>query len=214
MKLYDIFNSRGKEFVFDAYERVFDVDYDDYDKLTRNKMFKNIIDLYSDPNVLVELCTKKEIDLLCDGIDIGIDLGNSKNWLVRMNLQFKLLCDLWSGDIPEEFVESIKQAQKIYEDKQIQKIDNDLTLLLGFLRVHGVMLMDSITKYANLILGSSEDDVKKLLEHRRVKFYTSSGYNEHHLYEYSYLDDDEYYDVCDGIRENNEPSYLKVGKTH
>ena len=211
MKLFDVFNSRGKMFAFNAYESLFEVDEYDYEKTTRKKIFKDISDLYSDPQVLVELCTKKEIDYLNDCINGNIN-HSSKAWLIRMNLESKLLFDTWQDTIPDEFVDSIKQASKLYENKDNQKSDDDLTLLLGFLKVHGVILEDSIIKFGSLLFDYKEDDIRKLLEHRRVKFYTSSGYNEKHLFEYSYLEDEvEYFDIYDGIYDNNclIPSFLE-----
>lgn len=45
MKLFDVFNSRGKTFAFNAYESLFEVDEYGYEKTTRKKIFKDISDL-------------------------------------------------------------------------------------------------------------------------------------------------------------------------
>ena len=172
MKMYEEINHLKKEYVYERYTRIVH-DFKDYDKITKVKMLDAIYDVYSDYNNIIDICTTRELkylkmvldnkltieDLLKNPTELKIEYLDEKyNW-ERENLRHKFLLDYdyyKESHIPEEILDKVKVAVKNVNWKEQKKIDELNEIIVGYCKVQGSALLNTVASFGSGITGLVE----------------------------------------------------------
>ncbi len=130
-------NAVKKESVYGLYKIVVE-NPKEYTKLNRKEMLKKIIENYD----VYDLCTFKELDFLNQVLRNVSDLDSIEYRFENETLEKKLL--VLNGEIPDEFIENVKNAlSKLDEDKKRAE-DRNLEIAVGYIRLMGVVNKDDL----------------------------------------------------------------------
>lgn len=175
MKMYEEINGFKKEYVYERYTRIVH-DFKDYDKITKVKMLDAIYDVYSNYNNIIDICTTRELkylkmvldnkltidDLLKNPNELKIEYLDEKyNW-ERENLRHKFLLDYdyyKESHIPEEILDKVKDAIKHVNWKEKKKIDELNEIIVGYCKIQGSALLNTVASVGSGITGIKEEVV-------------------------------------------------------
>lgn len=188
MKMYEEINHLKKGYVYERYTRIVH-DFKDYDKITKVKMLDAIYDVYRDYNNIIDVCTTRELkylkmvldnkltidDLLKNPNELKIEYLDEKyNW-ERENLRHKFLLDYdyyKESHIPEEILDNVKAAIKNVNWKEQKKIDELNEIIVGYCKVQGSALLNTVASFGSGITGLSEDVIwKHMLSNKLFNYY-------------------------------------------
>lgn len=188
MKMYEKINGFKKEYVYERYTRIVH-DFKDYDKITKIKMLDAIYDVYNNYNNIIDICTTRELkylkmvldnkltidDLLKNPNELKIEYLDEKyNW-ERENLRHKFLLDYdyyKESHIPEEILDNVKAAIKHVNWKEQKKIDELNEIIVGYCKVQGSALLNTVASFGSGITGLSEDVIwKHMLSNKLFNYY-------------------------------------------
>lgn len=175
MKMYEEIKHFKKEYVYERYTRIVN-NFKDYDKITKVKMLDAIYDVYSDYNNIIDICTTRELkylkmvlnnkltieDLLKNPKELKIEYLDEKyNW-ERENLHHKFLLDYdyyKESHIPEEILDKVKDAIKHVNWKEKKKIDELNEIIVGYCKMQGSALLNTVASIGSGITGIKEEVV-------------------------------------------------------
>ena len=205
MKLKEKINVYRKEVIFENYTKIIN-DFKEYEKISKNKIADEIIKLYNDYNIIIDLCSNDELKLLKKIINKKISpqkIFNEKLWHSLFE-KFLLIHDNSNNEvklvIPDEFKDSIKKAIKSYNEEEKIALDSLNSLLIGIIKIYGALKINNyyniVKKYININKNTFIDFI---YNNRFFKYYTYKieySNNVYILYEpYYYFEDDLLYMV-------------------
>ena len=205
MKLKEKINVYRKEVIFENYTKIIN-DFKEYEKISKNKIADEIIKLYSDYNIIIDLCSNDELKLLKKIINKKISpqkIFNEKLWHSLFE-KFLLIHDNSNNEvklvIPDEFKDSIKKAIKSYNEEEKIALDSLNSLLIGIIKIYGALKINNyyniVKKYININKNTFIDFI---YNNRFFKYYTYKieySNNVYIIYEpYYYFEDDLLYMV-------------------
>lgn len=166
MKLKELGTIVRKEFIYECYCNIV-ANPKEYKKITRNKMFDEIIKTYSNIKNIQDILTYKEAKLLKKALKNNQVKANHDNLSLSLYRKMLLLPNFNTIDdilyIPEELSEYILEAIKKIDLQKIKKQSELNELVKGMIMVYGVM---NITTFIEILL----------------KYYPDKNYDE--LYNY------------------------------
>lgn len=163
----------NKETVYNVYCLLFNTE-PKYNTVTRAKMLNEIAKFYSNSDNILKNCTLKEIEYLYNIIN-----GNEQTHSICMEIYLnnKLLLDYQNGvNVPIDIHSSIIEAYKRINDKQLFKRDEEVSILLGMLRIHAIMPANNFLLYGKLLLNKEENEIVELMGLDIAKWHIA--YNE------------------------------------
>lgn len=147
MKLRNL-KKLDKEFIYDAYFAIVDEPLP-YQKITREKMLTEIIQVYQFPERILKCVSLNEIKLL-QKITTSSQYKYTKNDdLVLTDKLLVILTQDYQAHIPEELEHSIKEAIKLADRKQLRALDELNNLLKGLLMIYGIIEFDELLMIIN-----------------------------------------------------------------
>ena len=126
------FHAVKKESVYEIYKVVCDKPKE-YSRLNRKEMLNQIIEQYD----VYDFCTLKELDFLDQMLQGVLDLDSISYRFENETLEKKLL--VLDGQIPNEFVDSIKKVLSLLDREKKRMEDHNLEIAVGYIRVMGVV---------------------------------------------------------------------------
>ncbi len=176
MKLYDYLMNFKKEGVYDIYSRVcFDCKW--YTSITKKKMVEEIVKLYQEPRVLINLCTAKELKLIEKLIKFeGLCPEKSEKLLIDnlelfYSLSSKGLVNVIFSDKPILFEDIIEAQKKIFEVVDWENValnDKINEFLVGFYKIMGKLLIDVAANLTSDVLGIKREYIDKHIEYNML----------------------------------------------
>ena len=124
MKMIEYLKETSKLDVFNAYFRISD-DPKEYEKITGKKIIEEIIKIYSNSSIIIELCTEKELKFLERILNNEDDLYDDKYAWEHLELMNKMIIyDTGEKvDVYEEIKDYVKEALKIVNWKKVKESD-------------------------------------------------------------------------------------------
>lgn len=110
----------------------------EYTKLNRKEMLKEIIENYD----VYDLCTLRELDFLNQVLQGISDLDSIQYRFENETLEKKLL--VLDGEIPNEFVDMVKNVLSTLDVDQKKKEDRNLEIAIGYIRLMGVVAKEDL----------------------------------------------------------------------
>ena len=187
MKLKEVINIYRKDAIFENYTRIIN-DFKDYEKISRNKIVDEIIKLYSDYNVIIDLCSNDELKLLKKILNNKISpqkIFEEELWKSLFD-KFLLIHD--NSDkkiklvIPDEFKSIVKAAIKSYDEKEKIINDNLNILLIGIIKIYGAL---KINDYYNILKNYININKQVFINH-----ISNNRYFKYYTYKVKYENDD------------------------
>ena len=192
--------------VFESYVKLVP-NFKNYDSITKDKMIDAIVNELNNPEVIISLCTTKELKLLKDLINNKDGLLNEYE-LEIFNLKNKnILLNSYLLKIPDDIIESVKKAIEIVDWKKAKENDDINEILVGFIKCNGEMLEMAILSIMPFLTNKKVEEIKKHIETNRLfKFYVYKTYT----YMETFNDDiptfiyHDYYDFIDILAEQRK----------
>ena len=158
--------SLEKELIYEKYTRIVFSDYKDYEKVTRAQMLEEIIKTYQNYEAIGYICSLRELDFLAyitsdeyaetEDISRNKKLYKKYRWEIN-TLRDKLLIDFnvlkLDYSIPEEIVDSVKQAVELCRTESHKTIDRLVVLMAGFVRCTGEIMFDIVADVVSTMNG-------------------------------------------------------------
>lgn len=171
MKLKEYILSAHKEDVYAFYQRI-NSKAEDYEKITRNDIYHNIISLYKDdPEIILRLCSMEEIQILKNLLENKVKKKENGyiDYLLFQDLKHNYLV-LESDQeyyIPEDLINCVKMAMNLLDEQAYSVEDVMISVIIGISRVYNTLLIDDVL----LILEKyniyyDEKSLKKYIEHQ------------------------------------------------
>lgn len=171
-KMYERINWYKKEYVHNQYARIIP-DFKDYEKISRKKMLEEIYDLYRDYNVILDICTTRELKFLemllyskCDEKEL---LSDKYQW-ERKTLRDKFLVqdELDTVFIPDEIMNRVREAIQHVDWKVSKKMDDLNEILVGYCKIQGSALLLSVCAIVSSMTGIEEDVIHEHALHNKL----------------------------------------------
>ncbi len=176
MKLYDYLMNFKKEGVYDIYSRVcFNCKW--YTSITKKKMVEEIVKLYQEPKVLINLCTAKELKMIEKLIKLhGLDPKKSEKLLMNnlelfYTLSSKGLVNVLFSDKPmlfEDIIDAQKKIFKVVDWDNVALNDRINEFLVGFYKILGKLLIDVAANLTSDVLGIKREYIDKHIEYNML----------------------------------------------
>ena len=112
MKLKDYLKSWSKQSTYELYIRLI-YEIKDYEKITKNKMIDDIVDIYHEPNYLFNICTEKEIKFLKKIREGKLSLSDSYKYYWEINELNEKTIIGYQNEIYEELIDCVDEALSI-----------------------------------------------------------------------------------------------------
>ena len=151
MNLKDYFKESKKEVIYNFYQKIC-LKPKDYEKITKDQMYKYIIDSYiEDPEIILRLINIEEINILKGLIIENMPKKNEGyiEYLLIKDLldNYLILESETEYYIPEDLINPIKMAINILNEKEYSLKDITGSVILGLIRIHNVILIDDFINY-------------------------------------------------------------------
>ncbi len=176
MKLYDYLMNFKKEGVYDIYFRVC-FDRKDYNAITKKKMIEEIIMVYQNPYILIDLCSAKELKLIEKLLKLkGKDPKKSEKLLMEnqeifYTLSSKALVDVLFSDsvtLFDELIDVQKEIFNVVDWKAVAFRDRINEFLVGFYKIMGKLLIDVAANLASDVLGIERDVIDDHIDYNML----------------------------------------------
>ena len=148
MSLKEYMLNDKKENVYHFYQRL-NSKAEDYEKITRNDIYRNIISLYkNDPEIIVRLCSMEEIQILRKLLEEKIKKQENGyiDYLLFQNLKHNYLVLESNGEyfIPDDLVNYVKMALNLFDEQTYSKQDVIDSILLGIGIVYNTLVISKV----------------------------------------------------------------------
>lgn len=201
MKLKDEISGFKKEWVHRCYSRIIR-NFDDYEKISRNKMLDAVFDFYDDYNNILDICSSKEILLLKKFIGRKKinDINKIDDFEYRELRNKFLLFDSLPGGIciPDEIIDKVKLAIKNFDKKNFIEKDSLNELLIGLLKIYGAVKPDEfyeiVSKYVDIDIDDFNRHIQKSKYFQFYSYLVNYKGNMYVVYEPYYFFSDELID--------------------
>ena len=153
MSLKDYMLKENKNEVYEFYLKI-NPKALDYEKVSRNDMYRDIISLYKeDPEIILRLCSMEEIGILKKLLDENIKKQENGyiDYLLFQNLMSNYLVLLENNEyyIPEDLINCIKMAMNLLNEEEYSMRDVVDSTVMGISRVYNVLPLEEVI----LLLG-------------------------------------------------------------
>ena len=148
MSLKEYMQKESKEELYQFYLKI-NPKALDYEKVTRNDMYKNIISFYKeDPEIILHLCSMEEIQILRKLLEEKIKRQENGyiDYLLFQNLMSNYLVLIENNEyyIPEDLVNYVKMAMNLFDEKEYSKLDVVDSVVLGLARIYNVISLEEV----------------------------------------------------------------------
>lgn len=172
MKLIEETKYLNKEYVYRYYAQIVPK-FKEYEKITRKEMLKQIIELYQNPEFIIDICSYREIELLKKVLNKKINFSDirSNYDFEYTNLIHKFLLLYGFNEvcyIPEEFILSVKQAIKLVNKEEKLKSDKINDILIGLIKIYGVIDEGPLVELCDNVYDLNRENI---LEHIHTNKY-------------------------------------------
>ena len=121
----------------------------DYEKVTRNDMYKNIISFYKeDPEIILHLCSMEEIQILRKLLEEKIKRQENGyiDYLLFQNLMSNYLVLIENNEyyIPKDLINIIKMAMNLCNEEEYSRLDIVDSVVLGLARIYNVISLEEV----------------------------------------------------------------------
>ena len=147
-----------KDFVANYYYKIVDFPKD-YDKITKKKMIEAIKEFYNSPEVIISICTKKELEILEEIIN-GKYEYIPQQYFHLSSLSDKLLI-YFSPIITvmEDFKQMIAKALKKVDWNKKQEQDKIDALAIGYIKVMGSLYDKVLYQFLSQVLENRKEKI-------------------------------------------------------
>ena len=119
----------------------------DYEKVTRNDMYKNIISFYKeDPEIILHFCSMEEIQILRKLLEEKIKRQENGyiDYLLFQNLMSNYLVLIENNEyyIPEDLINIVKMAMNLCNEEEYSRLDIVDSVVIGLARVYNVISLE------------------------------------------------------------------------
>ena len=205
MTIEKYLNGMNKELVSDYYYHIVS-DKKDYDKITKKKMIEAIIKEYSNPDVIADICTEKELRILEQIVNKTFEI-NPKIHFYLINLNNKLLIN-FSNDIEimSDLKENVEKALKNINWKEVRKKDQINEFIVPFIKVMGDIYDKIAINLASEVLKLSEESIEEHCQKNKLFNYYIDTFTRfipsinQDITEFYYIDYLDYLDELDAQR--------------
>lgn len=211
-----IYSRFPKDDIFDKYSRIVK-NWKEYDKVSKNKMFDEIIKEYSNYNNIIDICTLKELKFLEMVINNDERINDIHNYIFeRKNLINKMLLQPFQMTIPNEFENNVKLAIKNYDEKQVISKDKINEIFVGIIKIYGELPAIVLLEMIRPFVSCNVDELIEHIEKNKVfNYYIMSSKKEIESFQeevltfiytdyFDYIDDLDYQRMNNAIAYNNE----------
>lgn len=141
MKLKDILTKESKDQTYDYYTKIVE-NYKDYEKVSRSKMYAEIIDTFKNhTEIILDMCSIEELDILKKILNDEkvFDNHGYLEYLLVKNLESNYLIIKNNNEyhIPEDIVNYIKMALNIFDSNSYKDVTE--CLILGLIRINNCL---------------------------------------------------------------------------
>ena len=174
MKMIEYLKETSKGNVYNTYFRISE-DPKEYEKISGKKIVEEIIKTYSDPSIIIEICTEKELKFLEKVLNNEENLYDDKYAWEHLELINKKIVfdDGEKVDIYEEIKDYVKEALKAVNWKKVKENDKINEVILGYLRVNGSSTMQALVAMISFLLDIPQDKIEDWIDNNRlINFYT------------------------------------------
>lgn len=193
MKLKELSTIVRKEFIYDCYCTIVDHPKE-YNKITRNKMFDEIIKTYSNPQNILDSLSYNEYILLKTALEQNNQAVPPDTTVDRkIYHKFLMIPNFYKPDnilyIPEEIESYIYEAINKVSTKEIKKRDQLNNLITGLINIYGyIKVNDFIQIIQHYYPDFQHDELYQYLKtNRSLKDIISI--NEDHVRAVDFIDD-------------------------
>lgn len=204
-----------KDFVADYYYKIVDFSKD-YEKITKKKMIEEIKEFYSNSEIIISICTIKELEILKEMINGKYEFVPN-HYFYLCSLADKLLIYLSPIiTIMDDFKKVITNALKKVDWNKKQEEDKIDALAIGYIKVMGSIYDKVLYQFLSQMLEISEEKIMKYLNNSELfkyhvglcqKYMPSLG---KWVNEYYYRDYQDYLDELDEQRKEYAKSAGKM----
>ena len=215
MKLDLYLGHAPKDFVASYYYKIVDFPKD-YEKITKKKMIEAIKEFYSNPEVIISICTTKELEILKEIINGKYEFVPN-HYFYLCSLADKLLIYLSPIiTIMNDFKKVITSALKKVDWNKKQEEDKIDALAIGYIKVMGSIYDKVLYQFLSQMLELSEEKIIEYLNNSELfkyhiglcqKYMPSLG---KWVNEYYYRDYQDYLDELDEQRKEYAKSAGKM----
>ena len=205
MTIEKYLNGMNKDLVSDYYYHIVS-DKKDYDKITKKKMIEAIIKEYSNPDVIADICTEKELRILEQIINKTFKITPKVSFNL-INLSSKLLINFgYDIEIMPSLEKNVKTALKSIDWKEVKKKDQINEFIVPFIKVMGNIYDEVLFDIASEILHISKKDIIKHCQKNKLFNYYIDTFTRfipslnQDVTEFYYLDYLDYLDELDAQR--------------
>ena len=199
-----------KDFIFDLYSKI-NSNFKEYDKITRRKMLDFINDFYSDYYNIIDICTVRELKFL-KRLSSGEKINHSdeKYDFEITALISKMLIGYDFNDgylLADEFKDNIMLALSKVDMKKAKKVDELNEFLVGFCKVNGNVLVETLINLASQLFNYSDEELREhIINNKLFRYYVMFNFKyieslDNEMVEALYSD---YYYVMDKLDENRK----------
>lgn len=153
MSLKEFISKSAKDNVFAFYQRI-QMNPKDYEKITRNEIYDEIISCYKeDPEIILKLCNMEEIHILKKLLDEPVFKNENGyiDYLLMKDLLDNYLVLLEDGKyyIPDDLINYVKMAINLLDESKYSILDVVDSVILGIVRINNVLLFDTFVSVFN-----------------------------------------------------------------
>ena len=149
--LKELFKESKKEVSYSFYLKVVKQPLD-YEKITRDKIYEQIMDAYyDDPEIILRMCSLEELNILKRLLEKNIlkeESGYIESVLFH-NLKSNYLA--FESDkeyyLPKDLINPIKMAFNIFNEEEYSPKDFLDCVILGLIRIYNVVSLSDFIKY-------------------------------------------------------------------
>lgn len=168
MSLKEYMLSDKKENVYAFYQRL-NIKASDYEKITRNDIYRNIISLYKDdPEIILRLCSMEEIQILKKLLDgkIKKQANGYIDYLLFRHLQhnYLILEDKGEYYIPNDIINYVKMALNLFEEQVYSMQDVGDSVLLGIGTVYNALVISDVVELLKGYYIQYDTDIKTYIK--------------------------------------------------
>ena len=197
MKIKEEINDYKKEWVHNCYTRII-VNFKDYEKISRKQMIDEVVEYYANYENILNICSYKEL-LLLKKISKSkkiFDVEETDKFeFYELRDKFLLSNHYKNGiHIPDEIIKSVELALKKTKKKDYEQKDSLNELLIGILKIYGVLtpneFYEIVLKYMNIDIDDFNYHVKTDKYLQFYCYYVDYKNEQYILYEpYYYISD-------------------------
>ena len=200
MKLKDYLKSWSKQSTYELYIRLI-YEIKDYEKITKNKMIDDIVDIYHEPNYLFNICTEKEIKFLKKIREGKLSLSDSYKYYWEINELNEKTIIGYQNEIYEELIDCVDEALSIKIGKKERSFKDFNVFVVGFVKTHASVLYDILKSVIQNMYTLDDENIDIIFCSPFIHFYcnicdkwldTFKEYREEIYYR-------NYYDLLDDI---------------